>query len=179
VSAGVSDKDMAEKTLNEVLRELEERGVAYSKIASGVYIGKLKTYLFCKCDGNGEIGQLACQQCGDSIFCCMLCAKKGLVGRCPKCSGMFRTRRRNLAKLLGMPWEEVEQKIRTGLQHLETPIDFDALVAEGKLTRLSATKYKLLVNMDDLPEHVAAQITGQESSKEGLIIHFRRHRRNR
>ena len=43
-------------------------------------------------------------------------------------------------------------------KRLETPIDFDKLVAEGKLERISATKYKLLDN--DLPEYVTDQIVG-------------------
>ena len=43
---------------------------------------------------------------------------------------------------------------------VKTPIDFDALIADGKLERITATKYKVLGKLEDLPEHVLAQVRG-------------------
>jgi len=58
---------------------------------------------------------------------------------------------------------------------LKTPIDFDQLVAEGKLERISATKYKSLVPLADLPEYVQVQVVGMEGTpgKPGLVLQFR------
>ena len=50
------------------------------------------------------------------------------------------------------------EDVMSQLQRLATPIDFDALVAEGVLRKVGAS-YEVL-NPKRLPEHVSAQATG-------------------
>jgi hypothetical protein len=58
---------------------------------------------------------------------------------------------------------------------LLTPIDFDALIAAGKLRRLSARCYEVLA--DDLPDAVWAQAVGVAGGPAGTVLNFRRRTR--
>lgn len=71
----------------------------------------------------------------------------------------------------------MDEEVRRMKKMLETPIDFDRLITEGKLERVSATKYKLLVPLKDLPEYVGAQVIGMHNGEGGsIILQFRRQR---
>jgi hypothetical protein len=55
-------------------------------------------------------------------------------------------------------------------EQLATPINFPALVAAGQLRRLSSTRYRALVPLHDLPDHVTAQVV----EVDGDVLTFER-----
>jgi len=159
-----------DETVNDALRELRKRNIPYVEITSGYYVGRANTYLLCQCDGNGELGQLKCE-CGAVVYCCVDCARNGLITHCPKCTGVFKKRRKAFAKIVGKPWDVVARELIRLKRQLDTPIDFVKLIAEGKLERVSATRFKLLVDLAELPKHVRMQIIAVEQlGKKGKVV---------
>jgi hypothetical protein len=71
----------------------------------------------------------------------------------------------------GLPSREQVEK---AIEDTGKPIDFDALIAEGKLERISANRYKLLVPPAELPPHVQSQCDAVEGTpgKPGAILTF-------
>ncbi len=150
---------MADHTLNDVLQELHRRGIVPVKIASGYYIGHSKQYVLCKCSGDAKLVGLECE-CGTLVCACSACLDNGEIRHCPKCRSKYRQRQTAAAKSLGLSREDFMERLMKESRLVHTPIDFDALIAERKLERISATRFKLLVNLSDLPEHVQVQIVG-------------------
>ena len=107
---------MAEqKTLNEVLRELDRRGIRYVRIASGYHIPGVNPvfrYLLCKCEGNGQLVQIKCG-CGTEVIVCCSCLDRGQVFACPKCTSEVNRNRRAAERVFGMPWKQIEEEVKS------------------------------------------------------------------
>jgi hypothetical protein len=162
-------------TVNENLEEARIRGIPIAKIDSGYYIGAANLYILCKCDGSGEMGEFTCK-CGAQVYCCAPCFSTGQIWRCPKCLGDDKQILRQIAKALDIPWEQAKAKW-IELQQLQAkPVDFDQLIADGKLEpiteppgwlgswlpeplpNMTLIRFRLLVGEDELPEHVRKRI---------------------
>ena len=57
---------------------------------------------------------------------------------------------------------------------LAVPLDLDGLVVEGKLHRLSASRYRVLVPLHALPDYVTAQAVHLDADGTSTVLHFAR-----
>jgi hypothetical protein len=69
-------------------------------------------------------------------------------------------------------FEDISAMLLRQIDLLTTPLDLPGLVKDGKLRRLSATRYRLLVKQDELPEHVLARAVGVERDDAGTVLRF-------
>jgi hypothetical protein len=75
-----------------------------------------------------------------------------------------------LDRLSRLPADDVTEMMIREVRLLVMPLDLDALIKAGKLQRLSATRYRLLVPLHALPDYVTAQAVDLD----GSVLHFAR-----
>lgn len=156
---------MEERTLGQLLRELDCLAIPHFKVPLGVFVPGVHSsfrYVRCCCNDDAPLIRIRCD-CGGEWIACESCFDRGNRPIDVKCLDEPGNHRKSCEPITHLRWRELDAELVALSDRLNAPIDFDDVIAKGLLERVSDTQYRLpsgvgLVGIRRLPQHVQDQI---------------------